>query len=154
MCHLVEFACEVAVKVEHRMPPLESAMGHNCMKSLMTVLTSSCPIFKELTKIWMVWPWRASDRFFLGKTAIPQITDLFALGTTLYEVMTGHEPYEELTEQEAADLYANRNFPTVDGISGGHVIQKCWMAAYISAEEVVHDISCLYEELGINNSRC
>lgn len=68
--------------------------------------------------------------------------------------MTGHEPYEELTEQEVVELYAARNFLSIDAISGGHIIQKCWMAAYTSAEEVVHDLSCLYEELEIDNTRC
>ena len=43
-------------------------------------------------------------------------TDLFALGSTIYELLTGHSPYEEVPSDEVDRLYEEKNFPDISGL--------------------------------------
>jgi hypothetical protein len=43
-------------------------------------------------------------------------TDLFALGSTIYELLTGHRPYEEVPSNEVERLYEEKNFPDISGL--------------------------------------
>jgi serine/threonine protein kinase len=63
-------------------------------------------------------------------------TDLFALGSTIYEIMTGAQPYEELTDEEVVALFEEQKFPLVDNLPCGGVIKRCWHGEFDSAEEV------------------
>lgn len=57
-------------------------------------------------------------------------SDILALGTSIYEIMTGHESFPELDEhndgEEIERRYRNKEFPDVHGITGGSIINKCW----------------------------
>ncbi|KAK7177335.1 serine threonine-protein kinase [Paraphaeosphaeria sporulosa] len=57
-------------------------------------------------------------------------SDLFALGTAIFEIMVGHEPFPELDElddeEEIEKRYIKGRFPALDGVLGGQVIHKCW----------------------------
>ena len=90
-------------------------------------------------------------------------SDLFALGSTLYELMVGKAPYDELYpiepdavlrdnnqstvwarigRREKADerietLYSKQVFPDVSGIFGGEIILGCWKEEFSSAKEVL-----------------
>lgn len=89
-----------------------------------------------------------SARSFLPReyTSIPTMaTDLFALGSAIYEIMTGREPYEELREVEVEERYTKRQFPVVDAVVGGEIIQRCWMVRYDSALQIVNDLLLLSE---------
>jgi serine/threonine protein kinase len=84
-----------------------------------------------------------STRFCLPRepTTTPNVTtDLFALGSSIYTIMTGFEPYLDLLDTEVEERYKKRQFPTVDGVIGGEVIQKCWVEAYVSATELLEDL--------------
>lgn len=56
-------------------------------------------------------------------------SDLFALGTAIYEIMTGHEPFpeldEDIDEEEIERRYKEGSFPSVNGVLRGHIIRKC-----------------------------
>lgn len=89
-----------------------------------------------------------SVRSFLPRecTTVPTVaTDLFALGSAIYEMITGHEPYEELEEAEVEERYMKLHFPDLEPVVGGEIIQKCWMVGYGSAHQIVHDLSALPE---------
>ncbi|OBT81099.1 hypothetical protein VE02_10266 [Pseudogymnoascus sp. 03VT05] len=66
-------------------------------------------------------------------------SDLFALGSTLYEVITGKPPYEGKSDDAIAQLYSNGSFPNVIGILCGHIIMGCWQGSFMSAAEVLED---------------
>jgi serine/threonine protein kinase len=66
-------------------------------------------------------------------------TDLSALGSTIYEIMTGTSPYEELGSSEAKRLFKAQEFPDMTGILCGEYIRQCWLGKVNSAQEV-HDI--------------
>jgi serine/threonine protein kinase len=67
--------------------------------------------------------------------------DLFALGNVLYEITTGHPPYEELNDEEIRTRYLNRQFPETASLGAvGTVIEKCWQGKYSRAAAVVEDL--------------
>ncbi|KFY07756.1 hypothetical protein V492_06856 [Pseudogymnoascus sp. VKM F-4246] len=63
-------------------------------------------------------------------------TELFALGSTIYEIMTGKEPYLDLADDEVMALFTEKKFPPVDELPCGDVIMKCWLGEVHSAKEV------------------
>lgn len=73
-------------------------------------------------------------------------TDLFALGSAIYFIMTGHEVFPELDsledDEEIFSRFENELFP-LDNHACYHITEKCWKQQYRSAEEVVSDISLL-----------
>jgi hypothetical protein len=74
-------------------------------------------------------------------------SDLFALGTSIYEIMTGHEPFPELDEhndrEEIERRYRIGKFPCVNSVLGGDIIHKCWKGAYESADVCMEELKAL-----------
>ena len=72
-------------------------------------------------------------------------TEIFALGSTFYYLMEGHQPYPELDslddEEEIVARFSNGRFPDIDCPSMNRVIHKCWAGEYDSAESVLQDLS-------------
>jgi len=64
-------------------------------------------------------------------------SDLFALGSTLYEIMTGGRPYEGIPDDTITALYIKGIFPDVTSILCGDVITSCWQGCFRNAEEVL-----------------
>jgi serine/threonine protein kinase len=53
--------------------------------------------------------------------------DLLALGSTTYFIATGHEPWEEVVnEDELEKLFASGVFPDLSGVLFADVIALCW----------------------------
>lgn len=74
-------------------------------------------------------------------------TDIFALGSALYFIMTGHEPFPDLTSKDE-ETKVERQFragllPPLEPQLGGEIIHKCWRGSYESALEVVEDLGHL-----------
>jgi serine/threonine protein kinase len=72
-------------------------------------------------------------------------TDLFALGSTIHEIMTGTEPYKELADEEVEARYSELIFPSVDSVPCGQVIMRCWKGEIKTAEEAM---GLIKEEMG------
>jgi serine/threonine protein kinase len=74
-------------------------------------------------------------------------SDLFALGTAIYEIMTNHEPFPELEAHKDAEeierRYQEGVFLSVDGILGGDIIRKCWTLAYENVDICVEELKVL-----------
>jgi serine/threonine protein kinase len=67
--------------------------------------------------------------------------DIFALGSTFFEIMTDETPYAELTDNEIAARYAKGRLPKTELLGPmGHVIMNCWRGRYDSCEDVIRDI--------------
>ena len=83
-----------------------------------------------------------SVRFFLprgSRSARPStLTDLFSLGSTIYEIITGAAPYNDLASPQIQQLYQLSQFPDLVGVQLADVIRSCWLLQVQSAEEV-HD---------------
>ncbi|CAE7204963.1 hypothetical protein PTNB73_07011 [Pyrenophora teres f. teres] len=78
-------------------------------------------------------------------------TDIFALGSTIYHIVTGHRPFPELDtiddEAEFLHRYKDGRFPPLEAELGGKVIRKCWEGGYNSATEIVDDLVSLEARL-------
>ncbi|KAE8161285.1 kinase-like protein [Aspergillus tamarii] len=73
-------------------------------------------------------------------------SDIFALGSTIYEILVGHRPYEGLEDEKVQRLYSNKTFPSLDQISDVSwriVILKCWMSEYKITSDIQKDIPLL-----------
>lgn len=65
--------------------------------------------------------------------------DLFALGSTLYEIWTGKPPYQELehAENEITKLFERSEFPETKSLGPiGDVITGCWQGRFASVDDV------------------
>lgn len=75
---------------------------------------------------------------------VDQYSDLFAVGSALYEIMAGHEPYESLDSiddmEEIERLFTKGEFPSTDGFMAHNVIQSCWKSKYDCAQQCLDDI--------------
>jgi hypothetical protein len=73
-------------------------------------------------------------------------TDIFALGTLLYHLWHGHEPFPELDRNKHLDLigarFRGREYPAdLNRESGiGVIICKCWDSEYERADEILEDM--------------
>ena len=73
-------------------------------------------------------------------------TDIFALGTAIYGIVTGSEPFPELDpfndshEAEITARYKSGQFPVLESYFAGDVIRKCWTGKYESASELAGDL--------------
>jgi serine/threonine protein kinase len=70
-------------------------------------------------------------------------SDIFALGSTIYEILVGRKPYDEMEEEEVQRLYSNKEFPRLEGIRDiqwRNVVQKCWRTDYKTASDILEDI--------------
>ncbi|KAM3510799.1 hypothetical protein MY11210_005580 [Beauveria gryllotalpidicola] len=63
--------------------------------------------------------------------------DLFALGSVLYYIQTGHEPYYDLTEDEVQDRFNAMAFPDVSTLNYGGIIHKCWTGDWSNAQKII-----------------
>jgi serine/threonine protein kinase len=74
-------------------------------------------------------------------------TDLFALGSAIYFIMTGHEVFPELDswedDEEILSRFQNGLFPN-DNHPCSQITEKCWKQQYRQAAEVVSDL-CLIQ---------
>lgn len=78
-------------------------------------------------------------------TGITATTEVFALGTALYYMVTCQEPWPELREpdddEEIKKQIRDKNFPDTSMLFVlGDVISKCWNVEFTSMTEVKHAI--------------
>lgn len=63
--------------------------------------------------------------------------DIFSLGSTIYTIITGQAPFQELDSDEVERRYAAGSFPDVSDQLCGHVIEGCWTGNISSAQQVL-----------------
>jgi hypothetical protein len=71
--------------------------------------------------------------------------DLFALGSTIYFIMIGHDALPDISDQDdGSDEEAQRRFRTGQFPHDSHacrtITAKCWEQMYNSAIAAVHDV--------------
>lgn len=68
-------------------------------------------------------------------------TELFALGSTIYEIMTGSKPYRDLAEHEISAAFSEGRYPDLESISVfRNTILRCWRQDYKTIEEAFCDV--------------
>ena len=64
-------------------------------------------------------------------------SDIFALGSAMYEMSTGYLPYHEKTRLQIRGLYRDGIFPDTDNLDLGAVIEKCWRGEFHSVDDII-----------------
>ncbi|THW77460.1 kinase-like protein [Aureobasidium pullulans] len=64
-------------------------------------------------------------------------SDLFALGSALYELETGSAPFVGKEDETITSCFAQGDFPPISHLSLGSIISGCWRCDYVSATEVL-----------------
>lgn len=67
--------------------------------------------------------------------------DIFAVGSVIYEVITGGKPYAELEDDEIGKRYARLEFPETTHLGRlGRIIRTCWECGYSSCAPLARDL--------------
>ncbi|CAG8207355.1 unnamed protein product [Penicillium salamii] len=88
-----------------------------------------------------------------------EAVDIFSLGSIFYTIMTGHWPYkspgpfksvaEKIDYDELVDThFSSQDYPPVDSLPGGAVIQGCWTERYDNVGALIGDQILSYSEIG------
>lgn len=64
-------------------------------------------------------------------------SDLFALGSTLFELVTGKAPYDGYPRESIEAFFGQSKFPNVEGLLLCEVITGCWTGRFKSATDVL-----------------
>lgn len=76
-----------------------------------------------------------------GDTSVSVKRELFALGSTLYELMTDQTPFHDKDASEIERCFSQGQFPSQDDVSVvGQVIQRCWKAQYDTVADALEDV--------------
>jgi serine/threonine protein kinase len=68
-------------------------------------------------------------------------TELFALGSTTYEIMTGSKPYKDLPDHEVSAAFLEGRYPDLESVSAfRNTIMRCWRQNYATTEEALQDV--------------
>jgi serine/threonine protein kinase len=70
-------------------------------------------------------------------------SELFALGSTIYEIWTTTRPYQDEPDDMVEQKYKAQCFPDVGTLPVAQIITNCWHGTYSSADEVVADLKSL-----------
>ncbi|KAK2871712.1 hypothetical protein FQN49_002897 [Arthroderma sp. PD_2] len=73
-------------------------------------------------------------------------TEIFAIGSMLYEISTTIKPYHDNESHEVEDLFRKRLFPDTSALLLGDVIRKCWTDRYHNVNQIIADIQQISPE--------
>ena len=86
-----------------------------------------------------------------GDGRLPTIrTDIFALGSAIYEIIIGYPPYADVSTDEAEAFYKVEKWPSVVGVDTGDIILRCWKGEYKSVQDVEFDLEVMNSARGTN----
>lgn len=69
--------------------------------------------------------------------------EIFALGSTLYEVWMAKKPYEEEKDEVVKEYYRKNQFPEPHDLPVAHVISKCWKSMYGTVNDIALELDSL-----------
>lgn len=68
-------------------------------------------------------------------------TELFALGSTTYEIITGSKPYKDLPDHEVLATFREGRYPDLESVSSfRNIIMRYWRQNYATTEEALQDV--------------
>lgn len=79
-------------------------------------------------------------------------TDIFALGSAIYYIIQGHEPFPELNSLDDGDKseiiarYSSGRFPPLGSHLGGNIVYRCWEGRYESNDKIAEDFKRLIDK--------
>lgn len=90
---------------------------------------------------WISYEVRSQHPHFVGKQPTAQ-TEIFALGSVIYEIWTCRPPYASEPDLVVQQKFLERDFPlsSLNDATIHEVVGKCWLGDYTSVAEVCMDI--------------
>lgn len=77
-------------------------------------------------------------------------SEVFALGSCLYEIVAGTKPYSELSDMEIEAAYSQGRYPDITGLEAcGQVIKKCWAREYEDVAEILKELRAEIEGISL-----
>lgn len=68
-------------------------------------------------------------------------SDIFALGSTFYEISSGKVPFEGMDSFAVAESFRAGRLPSLESLPAlGIVIEKCWRQQYHNVDELLQDV--------------
>jgi len=67
--------------------------------------------------------------------------DLFALGSCIYEILTGTAPFEDISSPQVPVLARLQQYPDLTGLDCRDIIRDCWLGRAQSARDVLCRLS-------------
>lgn len=64
-------------------------------------------------------------------------SDLFALDSTIYELVANRKPYEGMSDELIESLFGEGKFPSTEGLLLGDIIMGCWKRRFTSAKDIL-----------------
>jgi serine/threonine protein kinase len=78
-------------------------------------------------------------RFRIDK--FPSIrTDIFALGSAMYEILTDSPPYKDVSTDQAERRFDLQQFPETGELGLGDVLLRCWEGTFSSVDEILREL--------------
>ena len=71
-------------------------------------------------------------------------SDIFALGSVLYELTAGQKPFEGLDDDTIESYFMQDRFPDVEGLPLSKIISGCWRRQFSSADRILECAEQLY----------
>ena len=78
-------------------------------------------------------------------------SEIFALGSALYEISTTYKTYEDKEDMEIEELFRRQEYPRVDHLLLGHVILKCWTGENRTASEAATEIRRIQRQIKLGD---
>jgi hypothetical protein len=75
---------------------------------------------------------------------VQKTDDIFALGSVMYFIVTGEEPFNDQPEEDVEMLFRDAVFPDVSQLASGAAILGCWNGTLLTAEDVADCLTALY----------
>lgn len=70
-----------------------------------------------------------------------ETSEIFALGSTFYEILVGKKPYEGRDDAEIEQAFRNGSFPSLESLPAlNTVILNCWSGRYKTTSELLGDV--------------
>lgn len=75
-------------------------------------------------------------------------TEIFALGSTIFEIYTSRAPYLEDTDDVVMDKYNDGDFPLseLECPTVRAIVQKCWKSEYVEVSDIDVDLKNIQEK--------
>jgi len=73
-------------------------------------------------------------------------SDIFALGSTIFRIMTGSDRYQGVPDDDVEPKYEQLEFPATNFTAGAQVL-KCWRQEYSCVDEVISELMGIYPTL-------
>ena len=90
---------------------------------------------------WISYQVRNQHPKYMGKQPCVE-SDIFALGSVIFEIVTGRAPYEELSDSSVLCKFQDGDFPIdrADRPDVMRIVEGCWKGEYVQVSEVIEDL--------------